>query len=242
MKAILIADSDSETGYLTDLMGNYGFDIIRYRSPVKALDNAEEISPDAMIINAEDYPRHWKTVVQYIRSIKKPDEVIIILLTGQSFTAEDAAKASTLSIQAVFPKNRPAKEKTDTLRKILARYTEAGAKSIADSATLKQSAAVLFSNPVSGTIITGTVIFLTENQIRFRPDSPASTADIPEGKKITEVFVKLNEETFSGPFEVKENSKDITLLPDGKETEKAFAEMVSTYIHTFRTEKSKYLL
>jgi hypothetical protein len=42
-------------------------DCIRYSSPLKALDNIDEITPDKIIINTIDFPRQWKVIAAFLR-------------------------------------------------------------------------------------------------------------------------------------------------------------------------------
>ena len=52
MKALLISESLNSAEKLKPFLGSYNFEIIHYRSPVKVIDNLQEISPNAVIINA----------------------------------------------------------------------------------------------------------------------------------------------------------------------------------------------
>jgi DNA-binding response OmpR family regulator len=51
MIALLVADTDLSVRSIEDTIEPYGFDVVRYRSPVKALDNIDELSPDAVFIS-----------------------------------------------------------------------------------------------------------------------------------------------------------------------------------------------
>ena len=102
MKALLIADTDASVMSLTRHIKPYGFDIIRYRSAVKAIENLEEIEPDAVFISAVDFPRHWKTLTQFMRADAKRDDTLIVLITDARFSADDADKAAHLGVQAII--------------------------------------------------------------------------------------------------------------------------------------------
>ena len=93
MIALLISDTDIFVDRLEQTVAPCGFDIIRYRSAVKALDNIDEIHPHAVFISASDFPRHWKTLVQFIRADTTRDETVIILLINDRFSNDDADKA-----------------------------------------------------------------------------------------------------------------------------------------------------
>ena len=51
---MIIADTDAPVRKITDYLAPWGFDSIRYRSAVKAIDNIEEIGPDAVFITARE--------------------------------------------------------------------------------------------------------------------------------------------------------------------------------------------
>jgi len=73
-----------------------------YRWLLKALDNIEEIRPDIVVVNASDYPRHWKTLTQFIKSGiagKIPD---VILYVPKSFSETEKMKAQKLGIKGIF--------------------------------------------------------------------------------------------------------------------------------------------
>ena len=88
MIALLIAASD----YIEELVKVHleplGFDHVRYRQVLKAMDNIDEINPDAILISAEDFPRHWKTLVKHVRNEHQRDKVSIIILKGTHFAYE----------------------------------------------------------------------------------------------------------------------------------------------------------
>ena len=67
MIALIISDSKHETALLETYIKQIGYDTITYNWFMKALDNLEEISPSLIVLNAVDYPRHWKVLAQYIK-------------------------------------------------------------------------------------------------------------------------------------------------------------------------------
>ena len=85
MKALLLIESDRIANIARFYLRPLGFETIRYRNPVKALDNLEEIDPEAVIMSARDFPRHWKAIAQTIRAEKGKDGCVIVLLKGDSF-------------------------------------------------------------------------------------------------------------------------------------------------------------
>jgi hypothetical protein len=70
-----------------------GFELIRYHHVLKAMDNIDETDPSGIIISARDFPRHWKTMVQFVRSERPKDACPIIILKGENFPLEETSKA-----------------------------------------------------------------------------------------------------------------------------------------------------
>jgi hypothetical protein len=204
MKALLVAETDYPvrkiTGYVTPL----GFDVIRYRSAVKALDNIEEIMPDAVFISASDFPRHWKTLSQFIRADTGKDKTLIILLTNERFTADDADKAATIGVQAIIGEDLERESDERRLADLLARYRDIrqqGTTSATPSNTLSTvecaSAVFLFTNPLNDAIITGTVESLSTTSIAFRPDAPAMVAELAVSDILEMCSLKLGDKILS---------------------------------------------
>lgn len=212
MIALLISDTDTFVDTLEETVAPCGFDVIRYRSAVKALDNIEEIRPDAVLISARDFPRHWKTIVQFIRSDTSRDETLIILLITGRFSNDDADKAIHIGVQAMIQEDgsSPADEKV--LRDIFSRY-----RYVDSSRTervlnvLRDKTSFMFTNPLNDTIITGKVEDLFADEIRFKPDAPAAVADLSEGEPIEGGTLKIGDNVFSLSCRVKRNGPFMVL-------------------------------
>ncbi len=80
MKILIISESSAKLDSYSDFFTKNGFDTICYSWLLKALDNITEIKPDSVVINAIDYPRHWKTLVQYVKSVYENIKSIIIIV------------------------------------------------------------------------------------------------------------------------------------------------------------------
>ena len=102
MKALVVCDDAEVIAQLDTALQQYGIDTILYRWLLKALDNIEEISPDFTIISASDYPRHWKTLSQFINSGIGRAANKIILYTPEPLPSEERKKADALGIRGCF--------------------------------------------------------------------------------------------------------------------------------------------
>ncbi|MCM1321160.1 MAG: hypothetical protein NC041_04785 [Bacteroides sp.] len=117
MKALLIAETESVLSSFSRFLERRGYDIIRYRWLMKAMDNLEEISPDILVLNCIDYPRHWKIFAQFASSgafAKKPK---IILVVPPDFSAEEQKKAEYLNVSAAVTdaENADSVQKLETI-------------------------------------------------------------------------------------------------------------------------------
>lgn len=207
MKALLIADSDTAVRNISRYVKPYGFDTIRYRSALKAIENIEEIAPDAVFISTGDFPRHWKTIVQFIRSDTDKDSTVIILLINDRFTAEDADKAVHIGVQAIITESLDASNDEHKLKEVFARYRHLGTDEAAVSCErIEERAVFLFTNPVNDTIITGKVDSIGMSEIRFKPDAPSSTADLATGEILDQCSLKLDGTILSPVCKIQKNT------------------------------------
>ena len=100
MKAVIIAESEKIIEEFSQYYKENGYDIIVYRWLMKAMDNIEEIDPDLIFINAEEYPRHWKVLCQYVAGLNKNPK--IVLYSSSVLNDEDKNKAKILNIDSVI--------------------------------------------------------------------------------------------------------------------------------------------
>ena len=207
MKALLISDLPRSTDDLESLFSEYEFALIHYRSPLKALDNIEEISPDIVVINARDFPRHWKPITQHIRWNTSKEDILVIILTPPDFPADDADKAMFLGVQGVITlkENINFKGILDELRMIFNRYNYKHIKN------LSKNVQFLFTNPITETIVTGTVKNLTEEGIVFLPDMPANTDNLTADMILDQCSLKIENRSIVPNCKIVSNSSVMNL-------------------------------
>jgi len=78
MKAIIICDDDEVIGKVDAALASLSYDTIIYRWLLKAMDNLEEIEPRVVFIDGFGYPRHWKTLAQYIKTSFKNAPLVLL--------------------------------------------------------------------------------------------------------------------------------------------------------------------
>jgi hypothetical protein len=205
MKLLMVIASDEVSELVSFYIKPAGFDLIRYRYVIKAMDNLDEIEADAIIISASDFPRHWKTLLQFARcaarrasqsasqsashSANKP-ACPVILLRGDHFPLEEATKAFYLGVVALLDERLDRPSDIDTLRRVLhslapASDTEWGARRFS----------LLFVNPVNGRLVAGEVKGISESMLSFYPFS--SMRDIPLNTALEECSLKAGDAVLS---------------------------------------------
>ena len=80
MKAVIIAESQNIIDEFSQYYKSNGFDVIVYRWLMKAMDNIEEIDPDLIFINAEEYNVGHMTVEEtkpWLATMKKAKAALV---------------------------------------------------------------------------------------------------------------------------------------------------------------------
>jgi len=121
MKLLLVIGSDDNYDAIFQNTTPLDFELIRYRHVLKAMDNIDEIDPAAIIISARDFPRHWKILVQFIRSERSKEACPIIILKGTNFNTEETSKAFFLGVNGIFDDMLESQDDINRLREILGR-------------------------------------------------------------------------------------------------------------------------
>lgn len=102
MKALIITEDSIISSKINAIARHYDVDTIIYKWFMKALDNIEEIQPDVIILNSNEYPRLWKTLVQFVKSGIGGNDVKIYLYEEKPLSYEDQDKYTELGITGSF--------------------------------------------------------------------------------------------------------------------------------------------
>ncbi|EPF30769.1 hypothetical protein HMPREF9194_01090 [Treponema maltophilum ATCC 51939] len=112
MKALLISESDEILNSYAAFFKKAGYDTVCYRWLLKAMDNLEEIEPRVVFIDGFGYPRHWKTLAQYIKTSFKNAPLVLL---AADLSDEETKKADCLDVHCI----RGSIEDEQTRRNIL---------------------------------------------------------------------------------------------------------------------------
>ena len=213
MKILLITDKETTKEILSFHLTPLGFEFLHYLNPIKAMDNIEEIDPDIVLFSGEDFPRHWKPFLQYLRSFRERDKTIFILLSPEHLEVEEAAKAIFLGVNGIIIEDFSDESRLDQLRRLVSRYKMLNDKRIvpryvpmsADKMDL------VFNHPDSMKLVTGTIKNISFSGASFLPDNPQITLDLTPGKKINHCSLKLGENIISFNASVLRNSNILIL-------------------------------
>ena len=98
MKALLISESDEILNSYAAFFKETGYDTVCYRWLLKAMDNLEEIEPLVVFIDGFGYPRHWKTLAQYIKTSFKNAPLVLL---AADLSEEETKKADCLDVHCI---------------------------------------------------------------------------------------------------------------------------------------------
>lgn len=194
MKALLIINDDTTSQIASFYLKPMGMDIIRYRDPLKALDNLDEIQPDAIIMSARDFPRHWKPIVVNIRSKFNKSDCIIVLLKGEYFPMEEAAKAAHLEVNGIIREDLGDEMERNRFQQLFKRYVQVDEARSTDRRPVAKwdKLDFVFSHPASQAPITGRIETISLNGLSIKPDHPSLCSDLEAGSIIEDAGMRID--------------------------------------------------
>lgn len=199
MKLLLVLGTEEIHHLISFYVKPIGFEIIHYSSVLKAMDNIDEIDPQAIIISARDFPRHWKTLVQFIRSERSREACPIILLKGKIFPQEESHKASFLGVSGVINEALENSAEIDKLQEILSRYLPVMEKRKNRRFHIMPGAilAFVFISPVDNVLVTGEIKSISKGGLSFLPDDPSLLKQISLNMEMGECSLRAGDSILS---------------------------------------------
>lgn len=199
MKALLIIDDDTTSQIASFYLKPLGMDIIRYRDPLKALDNLDEILPDAIIMSARDFPRHWKPIVVNIRSQYSKSDCVIVLLKGDFFPFEEAAKAAHLGVNGVIREALDDPLERTRFQQLFKRYVQVDEARSTDRRPLTtwDKLDFIFSHPQTLAPISGCIETISSSGLSMKPDHPSLCSDLEPGTVIADADLRIDKAVVS---------------------------------------------
>ncbi len=164
MKALIIAEDDKTAAALKATIQEAGADIISYRWLLKALDNVEEIAPDVVVISTSEYPRHWKTFVQFTKSGIGGIVPKVILYNSRPMTDDEKSKARSLGVFGMI--NSLDENSLEDLKN----YVTGKKGGDLGSGPLSGKFEFVFTNPKNKRLVTGVVRNFSDDRMEFSSD------------------------------------------------------------------------
>jgi DNA-binding response OmpR family regulator len=213
MKLLVILASDEIFQTISENINPLGFDCVRYQHVLKAMDNIDEIDPTGVIVSAGDFPRHWKTVVQFIRYERDKESCPIIILKGKDFPLEEASKAFYLGVNGIVAENMSNPVEMDRLQKVLGRYVNMADKRRNSRYHLEAWTNIGFCavNPLNHQLITGQVKTLSNNGISFRPEMSLNLEELTPNIELSECSLRLADDMLNPICRMVRIAHDVSL-------------------------------
>ncbi|GHT78696.1 hypothetical protein FACS1894130_05750 [Spirochaetia bacterium] len=202
MKLMLICASEDTLAGVTGIVQPLGFDVIHYRHVLKGMDNIDEVAPSAIIISARDFPRHWKTLAQFVRQQYSRELCPIVVLTGEDFSVEEAAKAHCIGVNGLVSESLTEHDEAPRLQSILNRYTRD--RRFDDTRADEtypvgpgSRIGICIANPVNKAIITTTVTAISRRGITFTADAGRLLDNVQEYQELSECSLRAGDAILS---------------------------------------------
>ena len=189
MKALLISESDEILNSYAAFFKEAGYDTVCYRWLLKAMDNLEEIEPRVVFIDGFGYPRHWKTLAQYIKTSFKNAPLVLL---AADLSDEETKKADCLDVHCISGSI----EDEQTRRNILSllhpeQEPEAPAEPVEEIEEPEQSAFTAIAEPEK------------EPEVSAEPVEEIEEPEVPAGDSIQTAepaeLAELSEEESANP-------------------------------------------
>jgi hypothetical protein len=183
MKLLLVFSADDNCNIVSRNIRPLGFEMIRYRQVLKAMDNIDEINPSAIVLSARDFPRHWKFLVQFVRAERANETCPIIILKGGNFSTEEMTSAYFLGVSGIIDDSLNNPAEISRLKNILSHYAPQEEKRKHRRFHMEpwHRACILAVNRRERSLVTGDVENISSGGLAFVPANCAPVGAAPMG-------------------------------------------------------------
>lgn len=199
MKVLIIAQKKQLKDLLEQHLTPIGFEIEQITDPFEAIQRFEELQSELIIFNAAEFPRHWKPLLKLLREEKSKEESVFIILRGEDFPFEEAAKASYLGVNGIIKNDLTDKKEMRHLTELFKRY-----RSIKDQRKFHRliplesdRLQLLFTNPQTMAIATGKLAEISIQGASFLPTSPAMIKGLKRGEELALCSLRIGRDIIS---------------------------------------------
>lgn len=224
MKILIISDDKEFVSKTNSYFKDNGFDTIVYKWLLKALDNIEEIQPDLILLNSSEYPRHWKTLVQFAKSGIGGENVDIFLYEPTKLSEDEEEKAKALGITGCFSELENIVF-NDVFKDYINKTTGTDESndnnyddelptvdSIVEEAETEKPGYILLTNPVHKNLICGKIINQNENRIEVMMDFPIKDVQNNDEIELATYFNEVDCYSFSAEIFILNDEQNNVIL------------------------------
>jgi len=214
MKLLLVLGSDDNYDAIFQNIVPLGFEPIRYRHVLKAMDNIDEVDPAAIIISARDFPRHWKILVQFVRSERSKETCPIIILKGTNFNTEETSKAFFLGVNGILNDTLEDQDDVGRLRDILGRSVPANEEPFQSRHFFVEPwhrIGLLIANISGKPILIADVKTLSADGLSFAPASPLPEKTVRINKELRDCSLRVGDAILAPVCRISGVEKNISL-------------------------------
>ena len=239
MKLLLVLGADETYHKISLYVKPLGFEMVRYSHIHKAMDNIDEIDPNAIVISARDFPRTWKTMVQFVRSERAKDVCPIIILRGETFPVEESSKASYLGVSGIVNEDLNNSTEISRLQGVLGRYlpVDEKRKNRRFQAENWQRFSFVFAHPGDQAMVTGSVNTISTGGLSFHPQNPTMMKNIDLNTTLEDCSLRTGDTILSPVCRVARFGRVISLefvsFPEGEQ------EVLNRYVESLPLKELK---
>ena len=199
MKLLLILGSDDSYDIIAQYVRPLGFELIRYRHVLKAMDNVDEINPTAIVISARDFPRHWKILLRLVRGERAKENCPVIVLKGDSFSTGECSQALFLGASGLIDESLDNLSELSRLQNILSRYLPVNERRKYKRFYVEnwQRLGFLLANPANRVIITGELKTISAGGVSFLPVFASLAQNMPLDIELRECSLRAGDALLS---------------------------------------------
>ncbi|MBN2352594.1 MAG: PilZ domain-containing protein [Spirochaetales bacterium] len=198
MKTIIFTRNESLVQNLSYHLLPLSFEIVHESDTSRLFDLLKE-EYDLIVFDIADFPRHWKPIVKLLRDDKSKEQTIVVLINANQFPFEEAAKAIYLGVNGIIDYDANDKREIYRLMEIFKRYRSVKENRRFMRVIPEQDEVfqILFTNPHTGTIVTGRVVDVSIQGIMFTPLEPSMASGLEDGDTIPHCSLQIGEHVIS---------------------------------------------
>jgi len=211
MNLLLVSLKDEFQHVLGYHLKPLGFQVTHLTDPVQAIQKFDDLQPEVILFHAGDFPRHWKPLLRLVRDKRSKEETVFVLLIGEDFELEEAAKAAHLGVNGILHADLADKQEIYRLEELFRRYRTVRDKRNFNRLIPSETDVVglAFTHPRRLTLVLGTLREISIQGASFLPNPACMITDLEVGQEISRASLLLGEEVVSLNCRVTRNRPEL---------------------------------